>query len=113
MVELFGRDMSVISRHLRNVFDSKELARKSVVAKNATTAADGKPCQLRNLDDIQHLRWILEDQNHHVNPNAPIDWSLITWEGSRRAQLRRWCALTLRERLRAVEGMVDLARHFA
>lgn len=45
--------------------------------------------------------------------NAPIDWSLTTWEGSRRAQLRRWCALTLRERLRAVEEMADLARHFA
>ena len=47
------------------------------------------------------------------NPDAPIDWSLTTWEGSRRAQLRRWCALTLRERLRAVEEMADLARHFA
>ena len=47
------------------------------------------------------------------NPNTPIDWSLTTWEGSRRAQLRRWCALTLRERLRAVEEMADLARHFA
>lgn len=47
------------------------------------------------------------------DPNAPIDWSLTTWEGSRRAQLRRWCALTLRERLQAVEEMADLARHFA
>ncbi len=46
-------------------------------------------------------------------PNAPIDWSLTTWEGSRRAQLRRWCALTLRERLQAVEEMADVARHFA
>lgn len=45
--------------------------------------------------------------------NAPIDWSLTTWEGSRRAQLRRWCALTLRERLRTVEEMADLARHLA
>lgn len=38
MTKLFGRDKSVISRHLRNVFASKELERKSVVAKNATTA---------------------------------------------------------------------------
>jgi hypothetical protein len=42
MTELFGRDKSVISRHLNNIFKSSELCRKSVVAKNATTAADGK-----------------------------------------------------------------------
>ena len=42
IAELFGRDKSVISRHLRNVFASGELHRKAVVAKYATTAADGK-----------------------------------------------------------------------
>lgn len=41
-----------------------------------------------------------------------IDWSLTTWEGSRRAQLRHWLSLTLRERLKAVEEMDELARHF-
>lgn len=41
-----------------------------------------------------------------------IDWSLTTWEGSRRAQLRRALALTLRERMEAVEGMADVARRF-
>jgi prophage maintenance system killer protein len=39
---LFNRDKSVISRHLRNIFSSGELERSSVVAKNATTASDGK-----------------------------------------------------------------------
>ena len=42
MATLFGRDKSVISRHLNNVFKSGELLRGSVVAKNATTATDGK-----------------------------------------------------------------------
>lgn len=42
MAELFGRDKSVISRHVRNVFKSGELERAAVVARNATTAADGK-----------------------------------------------------------------------
>lgn len=42
MAELFERDKSVISRHLRNVFQDGELTRDSVVAKHATTAADGK-----------------------------------------------------------------------
>ena len=42
-----------------------------------------------------------------------IDWSLTTWEGSRRAQLRQWCQLSLQERLRALEEMGDLAQQFA
>lgn len=52
--ELFERDKSVISRHLKNVFTSNELERNSVVAKNATTAADGKIYEVEyfNLDAI-------------------------------------------------------------
>lgn len=43
---------------------------------------------------------------------AKIDWSLCSWEGSRRAQHRAFLALSLREKLEAVEEMTDLARHF-
>jgi prophage maintenance system killer protein len=52
--ELFGRDKSVISRHLKNIFESDELNRISVVAKNATTANDGKIYEVDyfNLDVI-------------------------------------------------------------
>ncbi len=39
-----------------------------------------------------------------------IDWSLTTWEGSRRAQLRHALTLTLRERMEAVEGLAEVAR---
>lgn len=46
LAELFGRDKSVVSRHLKNIFDSHELERSSVVAKNATTALDGKTYQV-------------------------------------------------------------------
>ena len=51
---LFGRDKSVISRHLKNIFESEELNRISVVAKNATTANDGKTYEVDyfNLDAI-------------------------------------------------------------
>ena len=54
MAELFGVDKSGISRHLKNIFESGELARDSVVAKFATTAADGKTYQVEyfNLDAI-------------------------------------------------------------
>lgn len=42
MANLFNRDKSVISRHINNVFREGELDSNSVVAKNATTANDGK-----------------------------------------------------------------------
>ena len=42
MCILFGRDKSVISRHIRNIFKEGELDPNRVVAKNATTASDGK-----------------------------------------------------------------------
>lgn len=45
-------------------------------------------------------------------PRQDIDWGLTTWEGSRRAQLRRALELTLRERLEAVEGLADVVRRF-
>ena len=51
---LFDRDKSVISRHLSTIFTSGELIRDSVVAKNATTAKDGKSYSVEfyNLDAI-------------------------------------------------------------
>ncbi|MFN3397616.1 MAG: virulence RhuM family protein [Sulfurimicrobium sp.] len=54
MSALFGRDKSVVSRHLRNVFTEGELNREAVVAKFATTADDGKTYQVDhyNLDVI-------------------------------------------------------------
>lgn len=54
MAQLFGVDRSVITKHLKNIFDSGELRQESVCAKNALTAADGKKYQttLYNLDAI-------------------------------------------------------------
>lgn len=54
LADLFERDKSVISRHLHNVFEEKELTKGSVVAKYATTASDGKIYQVEyfNLDAI-------------------------------------------------------------
>ena len=40
-------------------------------------------------------------------------WETATWEGRRRAQLRRALALTVRERLQAAESLADLARRLA
>ena len=54
MAELFQRDKSTISRHLKNIFEEGELDKNAVVAKNATTASDGKTYQVDyyNLDVI-------------------------------------------------------------
>lgn len=42
IAELFDKDKSTISRHMKNIFEEGELAREAVVAKIATTASDGK-----------------------------------------------------------------------
>ena len=45
-----------------------------------------------------------------MNDQAEIDWTLTTWEGSRRAQIRQALAMTFRERMEAMEGLADVAR---
>lgn len=54
MAQLFGRDISVIGKHIRNVFKEGELLKESVWAKFAYTASDGKTYQVDyyNLDVI-------------------------------------------------------------
>jgi len=65
MTVLFDRDKSVISRHIHNVFQEKELDKNSVVAKSATTAADGKIYQViyYNLDVIISIGYRVKSQN--------------------------------------------------
>ena len=78
---LFGRDKSVISRHLKNIFKEGELTRNSVVAKNATTAADGKVYQVEyyNLD-------VIISTGYRVNSKTAT-------------QFRQWATKTLREHI--------------
>ena len=65
MAVLFGRDKSVISRHIKNIFAEKELKRDSVVAKYATTAADGKVYNVDyfNLDVIISVGYRVKSKN--------------------------------------------------
>lgn len=81
IADLFGRDKSVISRHLRNVFTTEELEREAVVAKKATTAADGKIYQVEyyNLDAIISV-------GYRVN-------------SSRATRFRQWATRVLRDHL--------------
>ena len=54
MAELFGRDRSVIGKHVRTIFNEGELQKESVWAKFAYTASDGKRYRTKiyNLDVI-------------------------------------------------------------
>ncbi len=61
---LFGRDKSVISRHIKTIFKSMELKENSVVAKIATTATDGKNYQVSyyNLDMILSIGYRVDSK---------------------------------------------------
>lgn len=79
MVELFNRDKSVISRHIKNIFAEGELDEKSVVAFFATTASDGKTYDIAyyNLDVI-----------------ISVGYRVKSLQGT---QFRIWATKTLRE----------------
>ena len=64
MAELFQRDKSTISRHIKNVFEEGELIRDSVVANFATTASDGKTYNVDfyNLDVIISVGYRVKSQ---------------------------------------------------
>ena len=50
IAELFDRDKSVISRHLRSIYQTRELSRKATVAKNATVQNEGGREVVRQVD---------------------------------------------------------------
>jgi len=79
--QLFERDKSVISRHLKNIFSEEELEQNSVVANFATTAADEKIYQVEyyNLDAIISV-------GYRVN-------------SKRGTQFRQWASKLLKEHL--------------
>lgn len=64
MCELFGRERSVITKHIRNVFNEGELDRESVRAKFALTARDGKKYLVDhyNLDVIISVGYRVKSQ---------------------------------------------------
>ena len=90
---LFGRERSVITKHIRNVFAEGELARESVCAKFAHTAADGKTYQVDyyNLDVIISVGYRVKSR--------------------RGVQFRQWATRTLKEHL--VQGYTLNQRRLA
>ncbi len=84
MTELFGRERSVITKHINNIFKEGELERDSVCAKIAHTAEDGKVYQIQsfNLDVVISVGYRVKSQ--------------------RGVQFRQWATRTLKQHL--VEG---------
>lgn len=54
IAQVFGRDKSVISRHIKNIFKDEELDKKVVVAKNATTSPHGA---IKNKTQTQEVNF--------------------------------------------------------
>lgn len=81
IADLFQRERSVITKHLRNIFKEGELVAKSVCANFAHTAADGKTYQVDfyNLDAIISV-------GYRVN-------------SKRGTQFRQWATNILRDHL--------------
>ena len=92
MAELFGRDRSVIGKHVRAIFKEGELQKNSVWAKFAYTASDGKAYQVDyyNLDVIisvgyrvksvqgtKFRMWATSVLRHHLLQGYSINHHLI------------------------------------
>ena len=91
MALLFGRDQSVIARHVGNIFKEGELDMNSVYAKNAYTASDGKTYQVAfyNLDVV-----------------ISVGYRVKSVQGTR---FRQWATGVLKEYLMRVDRR--LAKH--
>ncbi len=79
MAELFDVGVPAISKHLKNIFESRELSEDSVISKMETTASDGKSYNTTfyNLDAIISV-------GYRVN-------------STRATQFRQWCTFILRQ----------------
>ncbi len=79
LAELFGVGVPAITKHLKNIFESGELAETSVVSILETTAADGKTYKTRfyNLDAI-----------------IAVGYRVNSYQAT---QFRIWATTTLRE----------------
>lgn len=81
MSQLFGRERSVVTKHIRNVFRERELDAESVCAKFAHTAADGKTYQV---------------DHYNLDVVISVGYRVKSTEGTR---FRQWATHVLRDHL--------------
>ncbi|WP_317481925.1 virulence protein RhuM/Fic/DOC family protein [Exercitatus varius] len=82
MATLFDRDKSVISRHIRNLFNEGELERNLTVAKNATVQMEGER-EVRREIDYYNLDVIIS-----------VGYRVKSMRG---VQFRQWATQTLKQ----------------
>ncbi|HAZ16835.1 MAG: hypothetical protein A3H59_01215 [Candidatus Jacksonbacteria bacterium RIFCSPLOWO2_02_FULL_43_9] len=81
---VFGRDKSVISRHLKNIYKEGELNAKATVAKNATVQTEG----------VRHIERVIE----YYNLDAMISVGYRV-NSTTATKFRQWATKTLRQQL--------------
>lgn len=101
MAELFDRDKSTVSRHIRNIYQEGELVREATVAKFATVQQEGnreveRALEYYNLDVIisvgyrvkslrgtQFRQWATKRLNEYIRKGFTLDDDRLKGGGSR------------------------------
>lgn len=132
IAELFERDKSVISRHLKNILNERELDRNLVVAKNATTAADGKTYEVEfyNLDAIisvgyrvnsmkgtQFRQWATQRLKEHLVQGYSLNEKRLRQLSQNMRQLKQTVELvqktaTNETSLNEAKGLLDIITNY-
>ncbi len=96
LCELFGRERSVITKHINNVFSDGELERNAVCAKFAHTAADGKTYQVdyyaldviisvgyrvKSQRGVQFRQWATQTLKQHLVQGYTLNQKRLTERG--------------------------------
>lgn len=85
MAELFQRNKSTISRHIKNVFEDGELNRELVVAKNATTTRHGAIDGKTQTHDVEY---------YNLDMIISVGYRVHSYRG---VQFRQWATSVLKE----------------
>lgn len=84
LADLFGRDKSVISRHLKGIFSTGELPREGTVAKNATVQLEG------TREVVRHIEY------YNLDAIISVGYRV---NSTRATRFRQWATTVLREHL--------------
>lgn len=124
---LFDRDKSVVSRHIKKIFISEELNEISVVAKNATTASDGKVYQVDyyNLDliisvgyrvnskrGVQFRQWATQRLKDYLVKGAAINQKRLD-ELQKVIEIIQKTSFSEKHQLSEAKGLLDILGKYA
>ena len=120
--KVFKKNKSTISRHIRNIFESEELDKHSVVANFATTANDGKTYNVDyyNLDMIisvgyrvnskvatQFREWATNILKKYLTDGYAVNEEKLKLEKEKVKALQDTISLLSRSLINQVENMED------